>query len=217
MAKGLGIKYSSEELSWIEANCKLPRRDAYKQYCEIFKRDDVKFTNYNSLCKRKGWMTGRTGHYKKGGVPLNKGQKMPYNENSARTQFKKGQLPHNTNYIGHERIDKKDGYVYMCIAETNPWTGAGRYYAPKHRYLWEQKYGKLPEGMALKCLDGNRQNTDPANWEAIPRAALPFLNGGRASGGYDYAKMPKELKPVILTLAKVKAAKSEIRRKTKNH
>jgi hypothetical protein len=57
--------------------------------------------------------------------------------------------------------------------------------------------------MCLKCLDGNRQNTAPSNWQAIPRGALPFLNGHR---GHDYESVPTELKPTVLALAKVKHA-----------
>jgi hypothetical protein len=38
--------------------------------------------------------------------------------------------------------------------------------------------------MALKCLDGNKQNTDPSNWEAVPRALLPRLAGGNRYGAH---------------------------------
>jgi len=79
----------------------------------------------------------------------------------------------------------------------------------KHIYQWEAQNGKVPFGMCLKCLDGNRQNTNTANWEAIPHSAQPFLN---KKHGYDYNAMPNELKPVILTLAKVRAAKSKIKK-----
>jgi hypothetical protein len=67
-----------------------------------------------------------------------------------------------------------------------------------------QKTGKLPKGMCLKCLDGNRHNADPDNWTPIPRGALPFLNGHR---GHNYEEMPTELKPTVLALAKLKYAK----------
>jgi hypothetical protein len=58
--------------------------------------------------------------------------------------------------------------------------------------------------MCLKCLDDNRQNSDPDNWEAIPRGTLPFLNGDR---GHNYEEMPPELRPTVLALAKLKHAK----------
>jgi hypothetical protein len=206
VTKGTSIRYSEEELAYIKQNCSMPRKEAHRNFCEEFKRTDVSPDNFKALCKRKGWKTGRTGKFQKGNVPANTGKKMLFNANSARTQFKKGHTPHNTNYSGHERLTKKDGYIEISIDEVNPHTGFERRYVFKHRYLWEKQHGKLPDGMCLKCLDGNRQNTDPANWEAIPRGALPFLNGHR---GYNYDDMPPELRPSVLALAKVKYAKSK--------
>lgn len=212
MSKGKQITYSDEELAWIKKHAHWPRRKAHKKFCDKFKRPEISFDNYKSLCTRKKWKTGRTGYFDKGHAPANKGQKMPYNANNARTQFKKGQLPHNTHYLGHERISK-DGYVEISIDETNSHTGYERRYVLKHRYLWEEKNGKLPEGMCLKCLDNNRQNTDPSNWEAIPRGMLPFLNGHR---GHNYDDSSQELKPAILSLAKLKYKKGKLLKNSSN-
>jgi len=204
MSKGAAIKYSACELAWVKAHRHWLRRKAHQKFCEKFTRTDVTLSNYSALCKRNGWITGRTGRFPKGCVPLNKGKKMPYNANSARTQFKKGQLPHNTKFTGHERLSK-NGYIEISIDEKNPHTGFERRYVLKHRYLWEKENGKLPKGMCLKCLDGNVQNTAPDNWVAIPRGALPYLNGHR---GFNYAEMPDELKPSVLVLARLKHAKN---------
>lgn len=217
MTKGKANHYSAEELTWIEANRTLPRKEAHALFCERFGRDDVTFKAYCMLCKRKGWLTGRTGRIEKGDTPWNAGKKMPPDKcgnhpNARRTQFKKGREPHNTKYLGHERLSK-EGYIEVSVDEVNPHTGYGRRYVLKHKYLWEQKHGKLPEGMCLKCKDGNRQNTDPENWEAIPRGMLPFLNGHR---GHDYDAMPDELKPAVMALAKVKHAKGKAARRSKD-
>lgn len=207
--KGRQIPYSANELAWIKARAKRNRRETHAAFCEQFGRPDVSLKNFNALCKRNGWFTGRTGHFVKGQEPANKGKKMPpgvggNHPNARRTQFKKGQLPHNTKYLGHERLTV-DGYVEISVDEVNPHTGYERRYVQKHRWLWEQKNGPVPEGHALKCLDGNKQNTDPSNWEAIPRALLPLLNGGRASIMH-YDAAPAELKPAILATAKLKHA-----------
>lgn len=203
MSKGSKIHYSEKELAWIERNCKLPRKEAHAKFCKKFCRDDVSLVNFNALCKRKGWMTGRDGKIKAGNVSWNKGKKMPFNENSARTQFKKGRLPHNTKYLGHERITK-DGYVEINVGAKE--LGHKNNYILKQRYLWEKVNGELSADMCLKCLDGNRQNCDPSNWEAIPRGALPYLNNHH---GYDYEGAPEEVKPAILSLAKVRAASNK--------
>ena len=203
--KGHALPYTAKELAWIERHCTLPRREAHARFCRRFSRKDVTLVHFNSLCKRKGWSTGRTGCFAQGHVPYNKGQARPFNANSARTQFKPGNLPHNTKYLGHERVDK-NGYLEISVAETNPHTGFERRYVLKHKYLWEQLHGPVPRGHALKCLDGNRLNTDPTNWVLISRSVLPLLNGHR---GPNYDLAAPALKPAILTLAKLKRASAQ--------
>lgn len=206
--KGRAVSYIAEELEWIEANKTLPRATLHSAFSFRFGRSDVSLGALTALCKRKGWLTGRTGQYATGAVPPNKGQKMPFNENSARTQFKKGQRPLNKHEIGHESIDK-DGYVKICVDEPNPWTGHRSHMAFKHRWLWEKANGPVPKGMVLKCLDGNKLNCDPSNWEAIPMALSPRLNG-RFGRGYDHA--PAELKPTIMAIAKLEHKARQVRK-----
>jgi len=209
--KGRHITYSEAELIWIEWEKERPRAAAHAQFCNIFGRDDVSLSNYNSLCKRMGWMTGRTGAFEKGAVPMNKGKQMPFNAASAATRFKPGNQPHNTHYLGHERLSK-DGYVEISVAEVNPHTGYERRYVQKHRLLWEKQHGPVPVGMRLKCLDANRKNTDPENWEAVPMALAPRLNG-RFGRGFDAA--PAYLKPVIMAACKLEHAARERRKETR--
>lgn len=208
--KGQRISYSEEELAWIEAHKSQLRPVSHAKFCAKFKRDDVKLSNYSSLCKRNGWLTGRSGHFEIGHPPVNKGKKMPFNPNSAKTQFKKGNLPHNTKRLGHERTSK-DGYVEISVDQVNPHTGYERRFVHKHRHLWEQANGPLPDGMCLKCLDGDKTNTDPSNWEAIPRALLPRLNG-RFGRGYDTAD--PEVKPTIMAIAKLEHKAREAKNNT---
>lgn len=203
--KGARILYSAKELAWIEKNCAMTRRDLQAAFCTKFGRNDITLDNLKALCTRRGWKTGRDGRLHAGSISWNKGKKMPYNANSASTQFKKGQLPHNTKHLGHERISK-DGYVEISVKEKNPHTGYERRYVHKHVHLWEQKNGPVPKGMCLKCLDDNRQNSDPSNWELISRGALPFLNGHR---GPHYGTAEPEVKPVLLTMAKLRAKAKE--------
>ncbi|WP_339760751.1 HNH endonuclease signature motif containing protein [uncultured Hoeflea sp.] len=204
------IVYSADEMAWLEANQKLPIGEYHARFAGRFKRDDVSAANLHGLRKRKGWKTGRSGFFEKGAVPANKGKKMPFNANSAATRFKKGQLPHNFEGAGHERIDSKDGYVILIVDEVNPWTGAATRPVHKHRWLWERVNGPVPDGHALKCLDGDKLNTDPSNWEPVPRALLPRLSG-RFGRGYDDA--PAELKPTIMAVTKLEHA---ARAKAKN-
>ena len=62
------------------------------------------------------------------------------------------------------------------------------------------------------CLDGNRLNTDPSNWCAVPRGLLPFLNGHR---GPNYDQAHPDVRPAILMLAKVKCARFSTARRVR--
>ncbi len=196
--KGRSIKYSARELAFISRRRRMTRRALHAAFVRAFRRRDVSIDDLKALCTRKGWLTGRNGRFEKGIAPWNTGKTRPYNANSARTQFKKGGLPPNTKYLGHERVSK-DGYVEISIKQVNPHTGFERRYVLKHRWLWEQINGPVPKGMALKC-EGDRLDTDPSNWELVPRALLPRLNG-RFGRNYDSA--PADLKPTIMAVAKL--------------
>lgn len=199
--KATYLSYSPSELAWIKRHRATPRREAHAAFCDTFSRTDVSHDNFAALCTRKGWATGRTGCFPKGHAPANRGKTMPCHPNSAKTQFKKGGLPHNTKYLGHDRVTV-DGYVEISIADTNPHTGFSRRYVLKHKHLWETLHGPVPAGHVLKCL-GDRLNSDPSNWEMIPRSVLQMLNHRTRTIDYDDA--PPELKPTILAVAKLKS------------
>lgn len=216
--KGRQIRYSEDELAFIKSVSTWPRSEACAAFCQRFGRDDVTVQNFHALCKRKGWMTGRAGRIEPGAVPHNKGVPCApgrggRHPNARRTQFKAGQTPHNTNYLGHERTDPKDGYVYVSIADTNPHTGYERRYVLKHLHLWQQANGPLPGGHCLKCLSDDRANCDPSNWEAIPRALLPRLVGGnRYRDILPFDGAAAELKPAILAAARLDHRARQIRK-----
>lgn len=201
--KGRAIQYLPQELAWIEARKEMPRDEMHALFCAYWDRDDVSLKALNGLCKRKGWLTGRTGCFSKGLTPHNKGKAMPDHVKAKviATTFKSGNLPHNYRGPGSEFTDPKDGYVYLIIADDKARTKTKTRRVLKHKHLWEQANGPLPDGMCLKCLDSNKMNCAPSNWEAIPRALLPRLAGGRVGIHYDSA--PNELKPAILAVAKL--------------
>ncbi len=209
--KGARIPYSERELAWLKERSATKRRELHAEFCAKFGRSDVSFENLRALMKRKGWHTGRTGRFVKGQHSWNKGTSLPVPEAFKAKQFKKGHVPHNQNYIGHERISR-DGYVEISVAEPNPYTDAQRRYVLKHRWLWEKANGPVPEGHCLKCLDGDKANTDPTNWLAIPRALLPRLNGRWNNLSYDEAE--PELKRYVLAAAKLQHAAREAKRKS---
>lgn len=212
--KGQHILYSQEELSWIEHRKTMARRDLHAEFCSVWDRADVSFSNLNSLCKRKGWLTGRTGHFRRGQPSHNKGKPMApeVREKCLKTAFKKGERRGVAvdiyKPIGTERMSKS-GYVERKVNDDMPLRARWR---AVHLIRWEEINGPVPPGYALKSLDGDRSNTEPSNWELIPRALLPRLAGGR-HGKLQYDKAMPEVRPALLAVAKLEHAARELRRR----
>lgn len=198
--KGRAIPYSEEELAWVKACADLPRAELHALFVQVFNRPDVKLSNLNSLCKRKGWLTGRTGCFVKGQTSHNAGKKGQCAPGSEKGWFKPGhrggRAKDNHKPIGTERISC-DGYRERKINDDMPFN---RRWRAVQLIEWEAINGPLPAGHVLKCLDGDKLNTDPSNWTCIPRALLPRLNG---RFGRDFESAPAELKPTILAIAKL--------------
>lgn len=208
-------KYSAAEVTWLKENSGLVVDEYHRAFCGEFGRTDLTAVALNQFRKKMGWKTGRTGRFAKGQPSPNKGKTCPpgiggRHPNALRTQFKKGQEPHNTKHLGHERINR-EGYVEISVDQVNPHTGYGRRYVHKHVWLWEQANGPVPEGHVLKCLDTNKANSDPSNWEAIPRGVLARLNGGRHKKQLAYNEASPELRPTVMALAKVVHRARELR------
>lgn len=206
------IRWSELELAFIKVRREWPRRDLHEAFCRTFGRTDVTFAALNSLCKRNGWLTGRDGRYEPGRPSPTKGTKVDPHPNSIPHQFRPAQKPANALPLWSERIHVS-GYVEIKVPMPNPYTGHATRFVFKHRYLWEQANGPLPPGMTLKSRDGNRLNTDPANWFPIPRAMLARLGG---KSGRDYDNAPPELKPTILATATLEQLAHDIRKERAN-
>lgn len=196
--KRRSISYSNEELAFIKENCSLPRTESFRLYQEKFSRDDVGFNNFTSLCKRKGWLTGRNGRFEKGHDGYKGGPGGP-----NKTSFKKGNVPANRKPLYTERTSK-DGYIEIKVLEINPYTGAKTRYRFKHQLVWEQHYGLVPEGHILHFIDGDRTNCSPDNLEVIPRGVGAIMNKMK------HSSLPDELKPVVKTLAKLQYKQHKI-------
>jgi hypothetical protein len=205
MSKGRHITWRAEEMAWIEANAGRPRREAHAEFCRIFGRPDVSLSNYAALCKRNGWFTGRTGRFKSGHVSHNKGKRGYSAPGSEKGWFtpgeRRGVATKLYKPVGTERVSK-DGYLERKIHDGMPLQSRWR---AVHILNWEQVNGPLPKGSCLKCLDGDRTNSSAENWTAVPRALLPRLAGGRW-GRQSYDEAPPELKPVLMTIAKLEHA-----------
>lgn len=205
-------KFSTEEMNWLRDNADMVVSDYCREFCTKFGREDVYPRFLHALRKRKGWKTGRTGCFEKGMTPVNKGKRCPPGKggrhpNARKTQFKKGGITgaaaEKYKPIGTERFSK-EGYLERKVHDGLPRQSR---WQTVQKIRWEDANGQLPVGMALKCINGDRLNTDPSNWEAVPRAMLPRLNG---KYGRDYDHAPTELKPIIMATAKLEHRAREV-------
>lgn len=190
--KGAAIKYSEAELSFIEGNKLLPIAEQFALYQAKFNRPDVNQANFNALRKRKRWLTGRTGCFEKGHTP----SPLARPPGPSSTSFRKGHVPANKKPMYSERITK-DGYIQIKVPERNPHTGAKTRYRLKHRWVWEQANGKVPDGLAIKFIDGDKTNCDLSNMKLVTREELAIVN---KMGGN---KIPAELQETASLIAQV--------------
>lgn len=169
MPKGLKIEYSSKEIEWLfQKGDGKTHKEVYEEYCNKFKREDVDLIHFKRLRKRLGIKASGDGRFKKGSIPVNKGTKGIYNVGGNRTSFKKGHKTHNYRPVGSERITK-DGYIKVKVADPNVWK-------LKHRLVYEEHHGPIPEGMYVAFLDQNPQNLEISNLILITKKESVRLN-----------------------------------------
>lgn len=107
---------------------------------------------------KKGEVIGKSTQFKKGLAGWNKGKKQTEYmdqetiERTKATRFKKGIVPHNIKPIGHERITK-DGYIEIKVRESKT-DSKNKNFELKHRLVWEQHHGEIPEGMNVEFVAG---------------------------------------------------------------
>lgn len=124
--------------------------------------------------------------FKKGQTPWNKGKK-GICLGGQLTQFQKGHLPHNTKFNGAIRLDI-NGYLSERI-ELGKWEF-------KHRLVWEQANGAIPEGMCIRFIDGNKLNVNIENLCLVDRVENMNLN--------TIHRYSPDVKKAIRTLSKLK-------------
>lgn len=102
--------------------------------------------------------------------------------------WKKGHKPINTAKDGDVRWREGLGYYFIRISD-NKWV-------LYHRYLWEEKYGKIEEGFNIVFKDGNSKNCNISNLECLSNEEIMLKNS--------IQRYPKELVQVMQLNGKLK-------------
>jgi hypothetical protein len=149
-----------------------------------------------NFVKNHGINCNRTGHFEKGQVPWNTGTKGIMKPN--KTSFKKGDIPCNVRPVGSERITK-DGYREIKVSEPNKWELL-------QRHNWAEVHGNenMPDNLRFK--DNDKMNCDVSNLEPVSNQEHIVLNQ------MGFNQMPEEVKPVMLTIAKIDVKTSNLRK-----
>lgn len=158
------IKYSEEEIEFAKEKRKLPRRESYALFVKRFDRSDVSYDNFRSMCKRRGFFTGRSGKFDPGHIPSPKARPKGPNK----TSFKPGQRPHNYLPVGTMRVDS-DGYHQIKTADPRMWSFT-------HILKWEEANDPIPDDKILTFIDGDRDNLDMDNLELVTRKQALSIN-----------------------------------------
>ena len=156
-------------------------------------RLNLKISQIQSCKSNHNIKSGIDCRFKKGNIPANKGKKGYMSpeqyEKCRKTMFKKGNIPKNHKPVGSERIDK-DGYTYIKVSEPNTWK-------LKHRVLWENNNGPIPEKHRLIFADGDRQNICLDNLILVSYSEAFIMNQKKLF------KKDKDLTKTGVTVAKV--------------
>lgn len=200
MAKGWTQQLlSPSELAWLtEHYDHVSIADIRLRFNRRFKRDITREQMKAAIARNK-LKSGRSGWFKKGSTPSNKGVKHPPGWSPGRmaeTQFKPGHSQTVASPIGSERITR-DGYIVHKYDVINPHTGARGYYMEKHRQLWIEAHGEIPAKHIVTFIDDDRSNCVIENLECIPRGEQVRRNKLK------YLEAPPGIRPSIKALAKL--------------
>jgi hypothetical protein len=167
----VGHRYTEEEHKFLRTF--IPGHT----YKEIVAEYNRRFSEPITETRVKGYMAnhkinnGLTGRFKKGHIPANKGTHPKTVGRMGETQYKKGNLPHNTKPIGYERLSR-DGYIEVKIAMRPGDAKDGHNFVGKHRLVWEKAHGPIPDGHKIIFLDGDKQNCNIENLALVSNAEL---------------------------------------------
>ena len=186
--------YSKEQLQFLRDNYPaLSRKELTLAFNKRF-NEERKLSSIVAACKNHKIKSGRTGYFPKEQKPWNTGTKGLCKPNSG--SFKKGSRPDQRAPIGHERVDKKHGYIWKKVAQPNK-------FRLKHQLVWEEQHGNIPPGLVLWFIDGNRQNCDIENLERIKKTEQIRRNQLKVN------QAPKEIQDTLKLVAKTKVAIAE--------
>ena len=167
-------KFPDGLLEFVTEN--ISGRSSDEMAAMVRERFGIDFTvkQARAYIRNHGLASGYDTRFKKGHASFNKGLKQTefmspeQIENSKRTRFQTGHMPHNHLEVGTVVVTT-DGYLARKIAEPNQWEMV-------HRRVWEDHNGPIPKGYCIIFLDGNPLNCDISNLQMVSLAENCRMN-----------------------------------------
>lgn len=119
---------------------------------------------------------------------------------------KRGMSPREVKALGYERICSQTGSIMVKIDEPDPYMSSKTRHRHKHKVIWEEVNGPMPDGHCLRFLDGDKMNCKLENLGLFTRGENMHLN----HLGFNNA--PDELRETIILVAKLRAKATERKR-----
>ncbi len=172
--KHIEHQYSKEEDEFLRTNSPLmSREDLAKEFNAKFGAR-IKQDAINMRCWKKGWSASDDGRFKKGSVPWQKmkGGREEYVsklKGGNSTSFKKGRVSENARPIGTVRTSCRGE---LLIKTDDGWKS-------KRQLAWEKQYGKVPKGMKVLSVNGDKNDTNVENLRIIDNQTQILLMSNR--------------------------------------
>ena len=167
-------KFPEGLLEFVTEN--ISGRSSDEMAAMVRERFGISFTvkQARAYIRNHGLASGYDTRFKKGHASFNKGLKQTefmspeQIENSKRTRFQTGHMPHNHLEVGTVVVTT-DGYLARKIGEPSQWEMV-------HRRVWEDHNGPIPKGYCIIFLDGNPLNCDISNLQMVSLAENCRMN-----------------------------------------
>ena len=166
-------KYTAEQLDYIKANRRKPRRELADAFNEKFGAS-VSADSMATVCGRRGWLTGRTGRFKPGHETWNEGIEFEAGGRSSEHQYKPGNNPHTWRPIG-SYAEGKNGNLKIKFSDEPGRSNRNWEYV--HRLIWVQHHKQdIPKGHIVRFKDGDNRNFDIDNLQLVSRSEHIVVN-----------------------------------------
>lgn len=168
------IRYTQEQREFLIANNYMtPAKELAKMFNNEF-GTNITTTNIKNFRSNNHLNSGLTGRFEKGHISDNKGKKWDEfmskkgQEKSRQTTFKKNNIPHNHRPVGYERVNM-DGYIEVKVEEPST-------FKLKHRIVYEQLKGPIPDGYNVVFADGDKSNLESDNLILVTKSEMLVMN-----------------------------------------